>query len=219
MSRYHHTNEATMVKMLSKSNKSFELEKFLKSGGALVKQTEPKTKVWFALKEKEQSFMIFDAFYDSTGREAHFAGQVAAALKNNAAELVQGGWKGGILQNITNSKVLSSKIPETTIPVSIASYIVFQSREGQSEQLAALLAKAAEMVDRTEPKTVYWFALQINQNTFAIFDAFADESGRNDHFSGMVAAILKDNSEAMIKNGWEKGVVSNIHNLEVITNI
>ncbi|BCZ97590.1 TPA: hypothetical protein GDC93_06795 [Legionella pneumophila] len=219
MKQYHQINEATMITMKSKLPNSSEFEKFLESGGQLVKQTEPDTKVWFALKGNDNSLMIFDAFYDSKGREAHFAGQVAKALKNNSEQLVLEGWENGVLKNIVNSKVLASKLPARAVPVTLANYIEFTANDGKSEQLAALLSNAAEIVDKTEPQTAYWFALQMNDNTFAIFDAFSDESGQKAHFSGKVALSLKNHSELLIKNGWEKGVLPHIKSLKVITNI
>jgi hypothetical protein len=41
-----------------------------------------------------------------------------------------------------------------------------------------------------EPATVAWFATRLGQ-TFAIFDVFPDEAGRQAHFSSNVAAALK----------------------------
>ena len=96
---------------------------------------------------------------------------------------------------------------------------MFEAKEGKSQQLADLLSGAAELVNKTEPKTVFWFALQLNDHTFAIFDAFNDASGQEAHFAGKVAAALKDNSEALVKDGWEQGVVDNIKEYKVITNI
>jgi len=41
-----------------------------------------------------------------------------------------------------------------------------------------------------EPGTVSWFAIQNGPSSFAIFDTFNDETGRNAHLSGKVAAAL-----------------------------
>ena len=35
-----------------------------------------------------------------------------------------------------------------------------------------------------------WFALKITPSTFGIFDAFADEAGRDAHLAGPIAAAL-----------------------------
>jgi quinol monooxygenase YgiN len=41
-----------------------------------------------------------------------------------------------------------------------------------------------------EPATTAWFALRLGPSTFGIFDAFPDESGRQAHLEGKVAAAL-----------------------------
>ena len=41
-----------------------------------------------------------------------------------------------------------------------------------------------------EPATVAWFAVRLSPSTFAIFDAFPNEAGRQAHLSGKVAAAL-----------------------------
>ena len=40
-------------------------------------------------------FAIYDVFKPE-GRNAHFAGKVAAALKDKSDELVEGGWENGV---------------------------------------------------------------------------------------------------------------------------
>ncbi|KTD75203.1 putative quinol monooxygenase [Legionella waltersii] len=219
MKQYNQINEATMIKMKSKLPDSTEFEIFLVAGGKLVKQTEPDTKIWFALKGCDNELTIFDAFYDNAGRNAHFAGKVAEALKNNSDKLVLGGWEKGVLKNIANSKILSSKLPKEPVTVGVANYIEFTAKQGKADELAALLSNAAELVNKTEPKTAYWIALQLNDNTFAIFDAFSDEEGQKAHFTGKVAMTLKDQAESLLQDGWEKGVLSHVQNFKVITNV
>ena len=41
-----------------------------------------------------------------------------------------------------------------------------------------------------EPATTAWFAIKLGPSTFGIFDAFPDESGRQAHLSGPIAAAL-----------------------------
>jgi quinol monooxygenase YgiN len=59
----------------------------LKSALALARD-EAATPVWFALKLGPSTFGVFDAFVDDSGRQAHLAGKIAAALMANAAELL-----------------------------------------------------------------------------------------------------------------------------------
>jgi quinol monooxygenase YgiN len=78
---------ALFVRLEAKPGKEAEVESFLKSGLALANQ-EAFTPVWFALKLGPSTFGIFDAFADDSGRQAHLAGQIAAALTTKAAELL-----------------------------------------------------------------------------------------------------------------------------------
>jgi len=41
-----------------------------------------------------------------------------------------------------------------------------------------------------EPATIAWFGVRLGPSTFAIFDAFPDEAGRQAHMSGKVIAAL-----------------------------
>jgi quinol monooxygenase YgiN len=43
-----------------------------------------------------------------------------------------------------------------------------------------------------EPATIAWFGVRLGPSTFAIFDAFPDEAGRQAHLSGKVAAALME---------------------------
>jgi quinol monooxygenase YgiN len=78
---------AFLVRLEAKPGQESAVENFLKSGLALVNQ-ESFTPVWFALKIGPSTFGIFDAFADDSGRKAHLAGQLAAALMAKAGELL-----------------------------------------------------------------------------------------------------------------------------------
>ena len=71
------------------------------------------------------------------------------------------------------------------------------------------------MIDKTEPKTLFWVALKFDNKTYGIFDLFADESGQSEHFAGQVAALLKEKSSLLVQGGWDEGVVANIQNFEI----
>lgn len=77
---------ALLVRLEAKPGKEAEVESFLKSGLSLVEQ-EPATVAWFGIRLGPSTFGIFDAFPDESGRQAHLAGQVAAALMAKAADL------------------------------------------------------------------------------------------------------------------------------------
>lgn len=76
-----------LVRLQAKPGKEAEVASFLESGLALANQ-EAATLVWFALRLSSDTFGIFDAFADETGRKAHLGGQIAAALMAKASELL-----------------------------------------------------------------------------------------------------------------------------------
>jgi quinol monooxygenase YgiN len=78
---------ALFVRLEAKLGKEEEVEAFLKGGLAIVEE-EPATIVWFGVRMGPSTFGIFDAFPDESGREAHLAGRVAAALMAKAPDLL-----------------------------------------------------------------------------------------------------------------------------------
>jgi quinol monooxygenase YgiN len=77
-----------LVRLVAKPGKEAEVTRFLEGGLALV-QAEPATIAWFAIRLGPSEFGIFDAFPDDAGRQAHLAGEVAAALMAQAPELLE----------------------------------------------------------------------------------------------------------------------------------
>ena len=71
----------------AKPGKEAEVEAFLKQGAELAKK-EKGTVSWFALREDDGSFGIFDTFEDEAGRDAHLNGEIAKALMAKAGELL-----------------------------------------------------------------------------------------------------------------------------------
>ncbi len=76
-----------LARLEARPGKEAEVANLLTSALALA-NAEPATSVWFALKVGPTTFGIFDAFADDTGRQAHLAGQIAAALMAKAPELL-----------------------------------------------------------------------------------------------------------------------------------
>ncbi|MFK7740113.1 MAG: putative quinol monooxygenase [Planctomycetota bacterium] len=102
--------EATAIVLDAAAGQERALEEFLCDGCKVVAQTEPKTLYWYALRSEDQPgrFLIVDFFFDESGRAAHFGGQVAAALKDRAEQLVAGGWEAGVLANVVHYDVVAS---------------------------------------------------------------------------------------------------------------
>ena len=81
------TTKALFVRLEAKPGKENEVAKFLRDGQGLVQQ-EPATTAWFGTRLGPTTFVIFDAFPDDAGRDAHLSGKVAEALMEKAPELL-----------------------------------------------------------------------------------------------------------------------------------
>ena len=64
-----------------------------------------------------------------------------------------------------------------------------EAKQGKESEVAQLLTSALTLAN-AETATIVWFALKLGPSTFGIFDAFADEAGRQAHLSGQIAAAL-----------------------------
>lgn len=68
-------------------------------------------------------------------------------------------------------------------------FVRLEAKPGKEEEVAAFLKQGLEMANQ-EPTTALWFGLRLGPSTFAIFDAFADEAGRQTHLNGPIAKAL-----------------------------
>lgn len=78
---------AIWAHLQAKPGRESEVAEFLKSALPLV-EAEPETTTWFAVQLGPASFGIFDTFAAESGRDAHLAGKVAAALMAKAPDLL-----------------------------------------------------------------------------------------------------------------------------------
>ncbi len=68
-------------------------------------------------------------------------------------------------------------------------FVRLEAQPGKERDVEKFLIGGLSVV-LEEPATTAWFALRLGPTTFAIFDAFPDEAGRQAHLSGRVAAAL-----------------------------
>ena len=73
--------------------------------------------------------------------------------------------------------------------VNVANYVALEAKPGKEEAVAEFLRQGKALVEG-EPATIAWFGVRLGPSTFAIFDAFPDEAGRQAHLAGKVAAAL-----------------------------
>jgi quinol monooxygenase YgiN len=73
--------------------------------------------------------------------------------------------------------------------VNVALFVRLEAKPGKEADVAEFLKGGLPVVEG-EPATIAWFGVRLGPSTFAIFDAFPDEAGRQAHLSGKVAAAL-----------------------------
>ncbi len=93
--------------------------------------------------------------------------------------------------------------------VTVSLYVQLEAKPGKESEVEAFLNSGLALVNE-EPATTAWFALKMGPSTFAIFDAFPDEAGRDAHLSGAVAAAL------MAKAGELLATPPEIHKIDVL---
>jgi quinol monooxygenase YgiN len=72
----------------AKPGKEAEVEAFLRQGAEMARK-ESGTVAWYAIREDDGQYGIFDTFNDEAGREAHLNGEIAKALMSKADELLR----------------------------------------------------------------------------------------------------------------------------------
>jgi quinol monooxygenase YgiN len=74
--------------------------------------------------------------------------------------------------------------------ITLAFFVRLQAQPGKEAAVEEFLRAGLAMANN-ESTTPIWFALKLSPSTFAIFDAFHDEAGRQRHINGPIAAALK----------------------------
>lgn len=191
-----------LVLMTAKSGKEQEVSDFLSSALALVNE-EPQTESWYAFQIDEKTFGIFDTFSKEEGRQVHLSGKVAEALLANAADLLDDFNADTDIQAIdllANNKKTGSE--------NKGLLVIMKAKMNSSPDVENFLF-AGEKLVKEEPKTVSWYAAKLNEDTYAIFDTFADDEGRSSHLTGKIAAALMENAPVILE-GFEASAIQTI---------
>jgi len=77
-----------------------------------------------------------------------------------------------------------------------------EAKPGKEEEVAAFLEGALPLVQE-EPGTRTWYAVRFGHELFGIFDTFDDESGRQAHLNGKVAAALMEKADELFSTAPE----------------
>ena len=75
--------------------------------------------------------------------------------------------------------------------IALGLFVRLEAKPGKESEVAAFLAQGLQLANQ-EPATELWFALRLGPSTFGVFDAFADEAGRQTHLNGPIAKALME---------------------------
>jgi quinol monooxygenase YgiN len=71
----------------------------------------------------------------------------------------------------------------------LALFARLEAKPGKEKEVAEFLRDGLALANQ-EATTLMWFALRVGPTTFAIFDTFGDEAGRQRHLNGPIAQAL-----------------------------
>lgn len=78
--------------------------------------------------------------------------------------------------------------------LSLGLFVRLEAKPGKEKDVAAFLEQALQMANQ-EKTTPLWLTLRLSKSTFAVVDAFPNESGRQAHLAGPIAKALMANAE------------------------
>ena len=81
--------------------------------------------------------------------------------------------------------------------LSLGLFVRLEAKPGKEKDVADFLMQGLQMANQ-EATTPLWFALRLGPSTFGVFDAFADESGRQAHLDGPIAKALMANAPNLL---------------------
>ena len=81
--------------------------------------------------------------------------------------------------------------------VKLSLFVRLEAKPGKENEVATFLKQGLQMANQ-EATTPLWFALRMGPSTFAIFDAFNDEAGRQAHLNGPIAKALMANASTLL---------------------
>ena len=90
-----------------------------------------------------------------------------------------------------------------------ALFVRLEARPGKEADVAAFLETGLALANQ-EAQTPIWFALKLSESTFAVFDAFETEAGRDAHLTGAIAQALMAKSDELFVR------TPNIERIEVL---
>ena len=104
------------------------------------------------------------------------------------------------LQSLALSTTVFAASPSTThkaITVNNGILAQITAKAGKEKEVEAFLKSALTLANK-EAGTTVWFAIKLSPSKFGIFDAFPDETSREAHLAGPIAAALMANAADLL---------------------
>ena len=92
-----------------------------------------------------------------------------------------------------------------------ALYVSLQAKPGKNAEVEAFLKQGASLA-QSEKGTVTWYGLKEADGSYAVFDTFDDEAGRDAHLNGDIAKALMAKASELFANPIQ------IHRIEIVAN-
>jgi quinol monooxygenase YgiN len=90
-----------------------------------------------------------------------------------------------------------------------ALYVALKAKPGKAADVEAFLKQGAELA-KAEHGTVTWYGIKEGEGSYAVFDTFNDEAGRDAHLNGNIAKALMAKADELFSNKLE------IHKIQII---
>jgi quinol monooxygenase YgiN len=116
---------------------------------------------------------------------------------------------------VTREAICSSKEEknhtEESAMAKYALYVQLNAKPGKEAEVEAFLKQGAEMAKK-ETGTVTWYGIKEDEGSYAVFDTFDDEAGRDAHLGGDIAKALMAKADTLFSNTLQ------IHKIQIIAN-
>ena len=73
----------------------------------------------------------------------------------------------------------------------VALWVQLEAKKGKEAEVEKFLRDGLTIVNN-ETETITWYALKLGPTSYAIYDTFSDNKGREAHLTGQVAKALKE---------------------------
>ena len=83
--------------------------------------------------------------------------------------------------------------------IKLALFARLEAKLGKEKAVADFLDMGLTLANQ-EATTPIWFALKLSPNTFAVFDAFENEAGRQAHLQGPIAKALMAKADELFSS-------------------